>query len=75
MTDASASGMRVGETAYISGTASSSSLGSAVTRRRFCTVTVTMVNGRVNRVNYVGPTGGLPIAGEQCAYVVQGCAQ
>ena len=75
MTNASASGMRVGDTAYVSGTASSSGLGSAVTRQRFCTVNVTMVNGRVNRVNYVGPTGGLLTAGEQCAYVVQGCAQ
>ncbi len=75
MTDASASGMRVGDSAYVSGTASSSGVGSAVTRRRFCTVNVTMVDGQVKRVNYVGPTGGLLTAGEQCAYVVQGCAQ
>ena len=73
--NASASGMRVGDTSYVSGTASSSGLGSAVTRRRFCTVNVTMVNGRVNQVNYLGPTGGLLTAGEQCAYAVQGCAQ
>ena len=32
-----------------------------------------MMNGRVNRVNYVGPTGGLLTPGEQCAYVVQAC--
>jgi hypothetical protein len=36
---------------------------------------VTMVNGRVDRVNYLGPTGGLLTAGEQCAYVVQACVQ
>jgi hypothetical protein len=34
-----------------------------------------MMNGRVNRVNYVGPTGGLLTPGEQCAYAVQACVQ
>jgi hypothetical protein len=51
-----------------------SGVGTAVTRQRSCTVNVTMADGRVNRVNYLGPTGGLLTAGEQCAYVVQACA-
>jgi hypothetical protein len=32
-----------------------------------------MVEGRVSRVNYVGPTGGLLTGGEQCAFAVQNC--
>jgi hypothetical protein len=35
------------------------------------TVNVTMTQGRVSRINYVGPTGGLLSAGEQCAFAVQ----
>lgn len=41
--------------------------------QRFCTVNVTMVSGRVGRMNYVGPTGGLLTPGEQCAFVLQNC--
>jgi outer membrane protein assembly factor BamE (lipoprotein component of BamABCDE complex) len=41
--------------------------------QRYCTVNVTMVAGRVNRLNYVGPTGGLLTAGEQCAFALQNC--
>jgi hypothetical protein len=40
-----------------------------------CTVNVTMTNGRVGRVNYVGPTGGLLTPGEQCAFAVQNCTR
>lgn len=50
-----------------------SGFGSMVTERRFCTVNVTMRNGRVDRVNYVGPTGGLITQGEQCAFAVDNC--
>ena len=42
--------------------------------RRFCTVNVTMNGGRVTRINYVGPTGGLLTASEQCAFAVEKCA-
>ncbi len=41
--------------------------------QRFCTVNVTMSEGRVSRINYVGPTGGLLTAGEQCAFALQNC--
>jgi outer membrane protein assembly factor BamE (lipoprotein component of BamABCDE complex) len=47
----------------------------ATTTQHYCTVNVTMTSGRVNRVNYVGPTGGLLTPGEQCAFAVQNCAQ
>jgi outer membrane protein assembly factor BamE (lipoprotein component of BamABCDE complex) len=46
---------------------------SMVTQQRFCTVNVTMVNGRVDRLNYVGPTGGLITQGEQCAFAIDNC--
>ena len=49
--------------------------GLATTSSRFCTVNVTMMNGSVSRMNYVGPTGGLLTQGEQCAFVVQNCLQ
>jgi hypothetical protein len=60
---------------YASGTATGIGFGSATTTRRFCTVNVTMTEGRVSRINYVGPTGGLLTAGEQCAFAVQNCAR
>jgi hypothetical protein len=47
--------------------------GTMVTERRFCTVNVTMVNNRVDRINYVGPTGGLITQGEQCAFAIENC--
>jgi hypothetical protein len=74
-TDMNASGSRFGNTVDMSGTATSSGFGTAVTKRRSCTVNVTIVDGRVNRVNYLGPTGGLLTAGEQCAYAVQNCGR
>lgn len=52
---------------YASGSATTNSSGFGVASRRYCTVNVTMVDGRVSRLNYVGPTGGLLTGGEQCA--------
>jgi hypothetical protein len=43
--------------------------------QRYCTVNVTMVAGRVSRLNYVGPTGGLLTPGEQCAFALQNCVR
>ena len=40
---------------------------------RFCTVNVTMMDGRVKRMNYVGPTGGLLSQNEQCFFAVANC--
>lgn len=45
----------------------------AMSTQRFCTVNVVMASGRVASLNYVGPTGGLLSAGEQCAFAVQNC--
>jgi hypothetical protein len=33
------------------------------------------VRGRVDRINYVGPTGGLFTRGEQCAFAIDNCVQ
>jgi hypothetical protein len=60
---------------YASGNASTVGSEFGVAHRRFCAVNVTMVNGRVGRLNYVGSTGGLLTAGEQCAFAVQNCTQ
>jgi hypothetical protein len=60
---------------YASGTATGSSIGTATSTRRFCTVNVTMRDGRVSRINYSGPTGGLLTPGEQCAFAVQNCTR
>jgi hypothetical protein len=42
---------------------------------RFCTVNVVMTKAQVTAVNYIGPTGGLLTAGEQCAYAVDACVK
>ena len=70
-TNASVSGNRN----YVTGQATTTSSGFGVARSRYCTVNVTMVDGRVSRLNYIGPTGGLLTAGEQCAFAVQNCTQ
>ena len=60
---------------YASGTATGSTIGTATSTRRFCVVNVTMRDGRVSRVNYSGPTGGLLTPDEQCAFAVQNCTR
>jgi outer membrane protein assembly factor BamE (lipoprotein component of BamABCDE complex) len=38
-----------------------------------CTVNVTMMDGKVKRMNYVGSTGGLLSQNEQCFFTVANC--
>ena len=38
-----------------------------------CTTNVTMMDGKVKRMNYVGPTGGLLSQNEQCFFAVANC--
>ena len=64
-----------GSRQFASGNASTFGSGFGVASRRFCRVNVVMGGGRVSRVNYNGPTGGLLTAGEQCAFAVQNCNQ
>jgi len=40
---------------------------------RFCDITITLKNDKVQRVSYSGKTGGLLTQGEQCAYVLENC--
>jgi hypothetical protein len=42
--------------------------------KRYCSVNVTMRDGHVSAVNYLGPTGGILSLNEQCAFAVQQCA-
>ena len=58
---------------YATGQALTTSSGFGVARSRYCLVNVTMHNGRVAQLNYVGPTGGLITQGEQCAFAIQNC--
>ena len=48
-------------------------IASSTSTSRYCKVNVVMTGGRVSRVNYTGPTGGLLTEGEQCAFAVQNC--
>ena len=60
---------------YVSGSAVTTTSGFGVATHRYCTVNVVMSDGRVTRVNYSGPTGGVLTEGEQCAFAVQNCLQ
>ncbi len=40
---------------------------------RYCTVNVTISNGAVSGVNYLGPSGGPLSPNEQCAFAVAAC--
>lgn len=57
------------------GRASSFSNGVVLASHRYCTVNVVLTDGRVTKLNYAGPTGGLLTAGEQCAFAVQNCVR
>jgi hypothetical protein len=47
--------------------------GDTVATMRFCNVQVVMQGGRVARLNYTGPSGGLLAPAEQCAFAVRNC--
>ena len=68
---ATAQGNSAGATAY--GRSSGTSV--AVASQRYCIINVVMSNGRVSRLNYSGPNGGLITGGEQCAFAIRNCVQ
>lgn len=74
-TDSSFSADRYRNQISGTGTSTTTGLATATSSRRYCTVNVAMIDGRVSRVNYSGPTGGLLTAGEQCAFAIQNCVQ
>lgn len=74
-TNGSISGERQGSRFSATGQATTTSLATVNSSRRFCTVNVVMTDGRVSRLNYAGPTGGILTGGEQCAFAVQNCLQ
>lgn len=74
-TDSSFSADRYRSQISGTGTSTTTGVGSMTTSRRYCTINVAMTDGRVSRVNYSGPTGGLLTAGEQCAFAIQNCVQ
>lgn len=70
-TDGSFTGEQRGNQFSGNGTATTTGLVTATSTRRHCTVNVAMTNGIVSRVNYLGPTGGILTAGEQCAFAIR----
>lgn len=74
-TNGSISGERRGYQFSATGEATTTSLATVNSSRRFCTVNVVMMDGRVSKLNYAGPTGGVLTGGEQCAFAVQSCLQ
>jgi hypothetical protein len=47
--------------------------GEGSSEKRYCIVQVVMTEGKVQAVNYTGPTGGLLTDDEQCAFAVRNC--
>lgn len=74
-THGSISGERRGNQFSATGEATTTSLATVNSSRRYCTVNVVMTDGRVSRLNYAGPTGGILTGGEQCAFAIQNCVQ
>lgn len=74
-TQGSMSGERRGNQFSATGEATTTTLTTVNSSRRFCTVNVVMTDGRVARLNYAGPTGGILTGGEQCAFAIQNCVQ
>lgn len=74
-TNGSISGERRGNQFSATGEATTTSLATVNSSRRYCTVNVVMTDGRVSRLSYAGPTGGILTGGEQCAFAIQNCVQ
>jgi hypothetical protein len=43
--------------------------------QKSCTIKLVMVAGRVNRLSYVGATGGPLAPGEQCVFALENCVR
>lgn len=74
-TSVSGTGMTTGNMTTASAIGSGTGTAFATTSQRYCIVNVVMAGGKVSRVNYSGPTGGLITGGEQCAFAVRNCMQ
>jgi hypothetical protein len=59
--------------AVVTQTSPSNGVASGKSARRYCEATFVLRDGRVERVNYQGRTGGLLTKGEQCAFIVESC--
>jgi hypothetical protein len=62
-------------TGIATATSPGTGVGVASSQRRYCEVTFLLANGTVQKVNYLGRTGGWATKGEQCAFVVENCLQ
>jgi hypothetical protein len=54
-------------------TSPSTAVGLVSSQRPYCEATFVLGNGIMQKVNYLGHTGGWATKGEQCAYIVENC--
>ena len=58
---------------YASRTSPSSAIIVSKRKQRYCEATFVLKDGKVQKINYSGRTGGLATRGEQCAFIVENC--
>ena len=59
---------------YASGGTGSSAAGGVIAmHKRYCEVTFVLKDGKVEKLNYTGRTGGWATKDEQCAFVIENC--
>ncbi len=60
-------------TGYATQTSPSSAIVASKKHHRYCEATFILKEGKVDKLNYSGRTGGLATKGEQCAFIVENC--
>ncbi|MGA3084039.1 MAG: hypothetical protein ABSE95_04540 [Thermodesulfobacteriota bacterium] len=60
-------------TGYATQTSPSSAVVVSKRHHRYCEATFILKEGKVEKINYQGRTGGLITKGEQCAFIVENC--
>lgn len=60
-------------TGYATQTSNSSAIVVSKRHHRYCEATFILKDGKVDKINYSGRTGGLATRGEQCAFIVENC--
>jgi len=61
------------DTGYATQTSPSSAAVVSKKHHRYCEATFILKDGKVDKINYSGRTGGRSTQGEQCAFIVEGC--
>ena len=61
------------ESGYATQTSPSSAVVVSNRHHRYCEATFILKDGKVDKINYSGRTGGRSTKGEQCAFIVENC--